>query len=227
MRTPSISLKSILPIFLAALLIFGCNASRTTKGGLIGAGAGGAVGGVIGAVTGNTAAGAIIGATVGGATGAVIGRYMDKQAKEIEQEVPNAKVERVGEGIRVTLPEGILFGFNSDQLSAQADNSVQDMARILKKYNDTDIVIEGHTDNKGAEQYNQKLSERRAKAVASRLKELGVGNNRLDTKGYGLAQPVAANDTDAGRAQNRRVEVAIFANDQLKEKAKQGDIKVD
>jgi len=227
MRTTTISLKSILPIFLAALLIFGCNSSRTTKGGLIGAGAGGAVGGVIGAVTGNTAAGAIIGATVGGAAGAVIGRYMDKQAKEIEQEVPNAKVERVGEGIRVTLPEGILFAFNSDKLSPQADNSVQDMARILKKYNDTDIVIEGHTDNKGAEQYNQKLSERRAKAVADRLKELGVGNNRVDTKGYGFAQPVAANDTDAGRAQNRRVEVAIFANDQLKEKAKQGDIKVE
>jgi outer membrane protein OmpA-like peptidoglycan-associated protein len=152
---------------------------------------------------------------------------MDKQAKELEQEVPNAKVERVGEGIRVTMPEGILFAFNSDELSPQAVKSVEDMANILKKYDDTEIIIEGHTDNKGAEQYNQKLSERRAKAVMSRLKALGVGNNRLETKGYGFSQPVASNDTDAGRAQNRRVEVAIFANDELKQKAKQGDVSVE
>ena len=226
MRT-SISLKSILPILLAALLIFGCNANRTTKGGLIGAGAGGAVGGVIGAATGNTAAGAIIGATVGGATGAVIGRYMDKQAKELEKEVPTAKVERVGEGIRVTMESGILFGFDSDKLTPQAVKSVEEMAKVLKKYEDTEIVIEGHTDNKGSAQYNHKLSERRAKEVASRLKELGVGNNRLTTKGYGLDQPVASNDTEAGRTQNRRVEVAIFANEDLKKKAQEGNIKVD
>lgn len=223
----SVNLKSILPIFLAAMLIFGCNASRTTKGGLIGAGAGGAVGGVIGAATGNTAAGAIIGATVGGATGAVIGRYMDKQARELEKEVPTAKVERVGEGIRVTMESGILFGFDSDNLTPAAVKNVEEMAKVLKKYEDTEIVIEGHTDNKGEAQYNQNLSERRARAVAARLKELGVGNNRLATKGFGFDQPVASNDTETGRTQNRRVEVAIFANEDLKKKAQTGDVKVD
>ncbi len=219
-------LRSILPVLLVFWLLFACNASRTTKGGLIGAGTGGTIGGVIGAKTGNTAAGAIIGATVGGAAGAVIGRYMDKQAAELDKELENAKVERVGEGIKVTFDSGILFGFDSDKLSPQAEASVNELAQTLNKYQDTKLLIEGHTDNKGTEQYNNRLSERRARAVEKRLQELGVKGVRVQTKGYGFAQPVASNDTEAGRAQNRRVEVAIFANEQLKEKAKKGDVKV-
>lgn len=222
----TIRFKSILPVFLAFWLLFACNASRTTKGGLIGAGAGGAIGGVIGAKTGSTAAGAIIGATVGGAAGAVIGRYMDKQAAELEKEVENAKVERVGEGIKVTFNSGILFGFDSDKLTPQAEANVSDLAKTLNKYQDTELLIEGHTDNKGTDQYNMKLSERRAKAVEKKLKDLGVKGVRVTTKGYGFNQPVASNDTEEGRAQNRRVEVAIFANEQLKEKAQKGDVKI-
>jgi outer membrane protein OmpA-like peptidoglycan-associated protein len=123
----------------------------------------------------------------------------------------------------VKFDSGILFAVDSDQLGAESEKNLAKMAEVLNKYEDTEILIEGHTDNTGAAQYNQKLSERRAKSVEKRLREIGVKGNRLTTKGYGLEQPIASNDDDAGRRENRRVEVIIVANEDLKEKAQKGD----
>ena len=199
--------------------------NKTTKGGIIGAGSGAVIGGIIGNKMGNTAAGAIIGAAVGGATGAVIGRRMDKQAEELEKSMENAKVERVGEAIRVNFDSGILFNVNSAELSAGAKKDIEKLAASLKQNPGTNVIIEGHTDNTGAYELNQKLSERRAQAVANYAKSLGVEGSRLQAKGYSYDQPIADNSTAEGRAQNRRVEVIIVANEELKKQAESGDIK--
>ncbi|AWW29825.1 hypothetical protein DN752_06660 [Echinicola strongylocentroti] len=218
------TLKSVLAIVLSTTVLFSCaDWSSTGKGAAIGAGAGGALGGLIGNNKGNTAAGAVIGAAVGGAAGAAIGKYMDKQAEEMEQ-IENAEVERVGEGIQVTFDSGILYGFDSYELTPQAQENVMEMARILNEYPDTNIMIDGHTDSKGSEEYNQKLSEQRASSVANYLKMQGIDSSRLTTVGHGESMPVSSNDTDAGRAENRRVEVAITANDELVEKAENGEL---
>lgn len=197
---------------------------NTVKGGAIGAGAGAVVGGIIGRVTGNTAAGAIIGAAAGGTAGAVIGRRMDKQAEELERDLENAKVERIGEGIRVAFDAGILFDVNSAELRPAAQRDIEKLAETLKKYPGTNVLVEGHTDNTGAKELNQRLSESRAKAVADYARSLGVEDGRLTTKGYGFDQPIAENTTEAGRQQNRRVEVAIFASEELKQDAEEGKI---
>lgn len=221
-------LSKFLYLLLAVALFFGqaCNASRSVKGGAIGAGAGGVIGGAIGSKKGNTAAGAIIGAAVGGAAGALIGRYMDNQAKEMEQEVKGVEVERVGEGILLTFDSGLLFGFDSYQLTATTKGNLDKMADILQKYEDTEIKIEGHTDSKGTDSYNMTLSKNRAKSVSDYLASKGVARNRLQTEGYGETRPVDTNDTDAGRGKNRRVEVAVFANEDLKKDAEKGDVKM-
>ena len=221
-------LSKFLYLLLAVALFFGqaCNASRSVKGGAIGAGAGGVIGGAIGSKKGNTAAGAIIGAAVGGAAGALIGRYMDNQAKEMEQEVKGVEVERVGEGILLTFDSGLLFGFDSYQLTATTKGNLDKMADILQKYEDTEIKIEGHTDSKGTDSYNMTLSKNRAKSVSDYLASKGVARNRLQTEGYGETRPVDTNDTDAGRGKNRRVEVAVFANENLKKDAEKGDVKM-
>jgi len=206
----------------------GCaSTNNTTKGGAIGAGAGGAVGAVIGNASGNTAVGAIIGATVGGATGALIGRQMDKQAEELQEDLENATVERVGEGIKITFDSGLLFDIDSDELRSGTKEDLSEMAETLKKYDDTNILIEGHTDATGSEEYNQNLSEERASSVAGYLSELGVTDYRLITEGYGEEQPVADNDTETGRQQNRRVEVAIYANDKMVKAAERGDLEIE
>lgn len=206
-----------------AILLSGCATwSNTQKGGAIGAGTGATVGGVIGKSTGNTAAGAIIGATVGGAAGALIGRQMDKQAEELESDLEDAEVKRVGEGIQITFDSGILFAYDSYDLSASSKQNLQEMAGTLKKYPDTDILIAGHTDSKGGESYNETLSLQRANSVFSYLNDLGVATRRLETVGYGETSPVATNETAAGRAKNRRVEVAIYANEEMKRKAEEG-----
>ena len=205
-------------------LSLGCNASKTAKGAAIGGAAGGVIGGVIGKSTGNTAAGIIIGSAVGGTTGAVIGDYMDRQAEEIAEEVEGAEVARVGEGILITFDSGLLFGFDSYALTATTRENLSEMADILNKYPDTDITVDGHTDSVGSEEYNQQLSERRANSVADYLAAQGVSRSRITTHGYGETRPVATNETDAGRAQNRRVEVAIVANEELQEDAKDGQI---
>jgi outer membrane protein OmpA-like peptidoglycan-associated protein len=217
--------KITLSVLLALTMLFtSCNASRTAKGGAIGAGTGAVIGGVIGRATGNTAAGAIIGGAVGGIAGAAIGRYMDKQAEELQRDLKGAKVERVGEGIKITFESGILFATASDQLSAASVSNLTTLATTLKKYEDTNILIEGHTDSDGADAYNQTLSEKRAVSVKNFLAQRAVSSARMTTQGYGESQPVADNSTAAGKSQNRRVEVAIMANEKLKKKAEKGEI---
>ncbi|ALD22517.1 hypothetical protein AM218_01830 [Hymenobacter sp. DG25A] len=199
--------------------------SKTAKGGLIGAGAGAAAGAVLGRVIGGksgTAAGAIIGATVGGATGAIIGRKMDKQAEELQRDMQNAKVERVGEGIKITFDSGILFDTNKSDLRAASMTEIQKMAATLKKYPDTNVIVEGHTDNSGSDAINQPLSERRAQAVANYTIAQGIDAARVTSKGYGSTQPVADNTTVEGKQANRRVEIAIFANEKMKKAAEEG-----
>jgi outer membrane protein OmpA-like peptidoglycan-associated protein len=193
--------------------------SRTGRGAAIGAGAGGAVGGLIGYATGSTVAGLLIGAAVGGAAGAFIGNYMDKQAAEIERDIEGAKVERVGEGIKITFNSGILFDVDKSSLKDRSRSELAELSVILNKYNDTNILLVGHTDSTGSAEYNLDLSRRRAQSVANYLTTQQVASARIATDGYGKAQPIASNDTAAGRAQNRRVEVAIWANEKLKKVA--------
>jgi outer membrane protein OmpA-like peptidoglycan-associated protein len=214
--------KVLLVVLVASMSLINCSAwNRAMTGGAIGAGAGGVIGGVIGHHYGNTAAGAIIGAAIGGTAGAVIGHYMDKQAAEIQRDIKDAKVERVGEGIKITFNSGILFDVGSDKLKPVAQENVSQLAKILNKYKDTEILVEGHTDATGTHEMNMNLSDDRATSVAKCLKGQGVTGGRIDTKGYGPDQPVADNGTEVGRQQNRRVEVAIFANDKLKKAAKE------
>jgi outer membrane protein OmpA-like peptidoglycan-associated protein len=205
------------------IMMPGCAANNKVKGGAIGAGAGGVIGAIIGNQTGNKTTGAIIGAAVGGTAGVLIGRNMDKQAEELKK-VQGAKGERVGEGIQLTMESGILFQTNQSALQAQAKQNIQKIAEVLKKYPDTDIVVAGHTDSVGAEDYNQKLSERRAQAVSDYLASLGVSAARMKTVGYGETQPVADNSTTEGKAANRRVEIAVMANDKMKQAAEAGKL---
>ena len=200
---------------LAVVFAFGvasCALGRKEKGAIIGAAAGGVAGGVIGNQTGSTTRGAIIGAVVGGTVGAVIGHQMDQQAKELKQNIPGAVVTRVGEGIAVTFASGLLYDFDSDVVRAEAAQNLRSLAASLGKYPNTDLVIVGHTDAVGTSDYNQALSQRRATAAANYLTAQGVNASRLRALGRGETEPLAANDTEAGRQMNRRVEVAIFAN---------------
>jgi outer membrane protein OmpA-like peptidoglycan-associated protein len=189
--------------------------NKKENGAIIGASAGA----VAGKVIGGTAKGAIIGAAVGGAAGAVIGHQMDQQAKEIKAQVPGAIVERVGEGLQVTFASGLLFDTDSDVLNASARQNLSTLATNLGKYPDTDLLIVGHTDATGTDAYNMSLSERRAAAVVDYLASQGVMRSRLRPTGRGESEPIATNATEAGRQQNRRVEVAIYANDSLKTQA--------
>ena len=201
-----------------SLIIAGCSGlSRTEKGAAAGAGAGAVVGGAIGAATGSTAKGAIVGAVVGGTAGAIIGQQMDKQARELEEELEGAQVERVGEGIQVTFESNILFAFDSAELSADARNNLAQLAQSLNDYRNTDILILGHTDNVGSDDYNHRLSMRRADAAGGYLAQQGVSRARITTLGKGESEPVASNDTAVGRQQNRRVEVAIYASEEYRE----------
>ena len=213
---------ALLLILSTIMMLSGCaSMSNTAKGTAIGATAGGVLGGIIGNKAGNTAAGAIIGAAIGGAAGAIIGNYMDKQAAEIERDIEGARVERVGEGIKITFDSGILFAVDRAVLQDQAKANLTDLAKILNKYDDTVILIEGHTDATGSEEYNLDLSKKRAQAVANQLSTNGVLASRFTLMGYGESQPVASNETAEGRQENRRVEVAIMANDKLKKAAKE------
>jgi outer membrane protein OmpA-like peptidoglycan-associated protein len=211
------SLKKLLfalPVF--AFLIMGCNATKTQKGAVIG-GTAGAVGGtIIGKAAGNKTLGTIIGAAVGGTAGAIIGHDMDKQAKQIQTEIPGAKVERVGEGIKVEFNEKILFAFSKSDLSDSAKMNLDHLATILKNNPKTNIEIQGHTDSRGTEEYNMGLSLRRANSVRDYLISQGVDPSRMTVKGYGETAPAYSNDTPEGMAQNRRVEFLITANDQMK-----------
>jgi len=197
----------------------GCSSmSKTKQGAAIGAAAGAAVGAVIGNQSDNTGKGAIIGGAAGALAGGIIGHYMDKQAEELAK-IPGAKTERVGDQIRVTFESAILFDFDSAMLKVSSQDQLKQMAEVFKKYPDTEIVISGHTDNRGSESYNQKLSERRAKAVRDFLVDQGIDPGRLTVVGYGELRPVASNDTEEGRRLNRRVELQIRANQALRERA--------
>jgi outer membrane protein OmpA-like peptidoglycan-associated protein len=213
----------ILAALLAALALAGvagcASMNKTTKGAVIGAAAGTVAGGVIGNQTGSTARGAIIGAVLGGAAGAIIGHQMDQRAKEIEQEVPGAIVERVGEGIQVTFPSGLLFEFDSDVVRSNAAVNLDALAANLGRDDDTNLMIVGHTDAVGSVEYNQRLAEQRAEAAARYLSAHGV-NRHIATAGLGEREPVSTNDTEYGRQQNRRVEVAIYASSTLQEEAR-------
>lgn len=212
---------------IAALVIagaFGLTAcasmSQKTKGAVIGATTGAAVGGVIGNQTGSTARGAIIGAVIGGAAGAVIGHQMDQQAKELQQDIPGATIQRVGEGIAVTFASGILFPFNSTEILPDGKTNLQSLANSLEKYPNSDILIVGHTDSVGTDAYNLDLSQRRAQAASAYLQSLNVPAARLHAVGKGESEPIQPNDTDAGRAQNRRVEIAIYASEAYRNQVK-------
>lgn len=196
----------------------GC-ATNAQTGGLIGAAAGAAAGGIIGNNNGGTAKGAIFGAAVGGAAGAFIGSRMDKQAKELAQDIPGAKVERVGEGIQVTFESGLLYDFDSDNMKPEARTNLRELAASLKEYDGSELLIVGHTDATGSDSYNQSLSERRATAARSYLIAQGVEASRVKTRGLGESEPIATNDTEAGRQANRRVEVAIYAGEELRREA--------
>ncbi|GAB5522384.1 MAG: OmpA family protein [Roseivirga sp.] len=217
------SLKRLTLLLLSISLLWGCQASNTAKGGAIGGTAGGVLGGII-AGKDNTATGIIIGAAIGGTAGALIGKKMDKQAAELRADLEGAQVERVGEGIKITFDSGLMFATNSSDLNATTKENLRDLATVLEKYEDTNILIEGHTDNTGAEDYNQQLSEKRASAVLDYLVSLSLDYQRLQTQAYGELQPVADNSTAAGRRANRRVEVAIYANDKMKRMAKRGEL---
>ncbi|MCP9200421.1 OmpA family protein [Gramella sp. GC03-9] len=224
-----IRLNKMMAIVLAAGMLVSCeatkNANNKQKGAVIGASSGAVIGGVIGNNTGdgNTALGAIIGGVVGGTAGAIIGNKMDKQAKEIEQEIPGAEVERVGEGINVTFDEssGVYFDTEKYNINDKSRQTLNKLADIFKEYPQTNILVEGHTDNTGSDSYNLTLSKNRAQAVTGYLVDSGVDRGRFTTKWYGESQPKYDNNTAEGRAKNRRVEIAIVANEELKEEARQ------
>jgi outer membrane protein OmpA-like peptidoglycan-associated protein len=198
-------------VSLAFLLLAGC-ATKTQTGAVVGTAGGAVLGGVIGKVAGSTAKGAIIGAVVGGAAGIIIGAQMDKQARELEQNIKGATVERVGEGIQVTFASGLLYDFDSDVVRPEAKTNLRELVASLEKYPGSDLLIAGHTDQLGSTAYNQVLSERRSNAAASYLISQGVSGSRIATRGLGETEPVSTNETEAGRQANRRVEVAIFAS---------------
>lgn len=210
--------SQIVLALLTAATVTSC-ATKSQTGAVIGAGGGAVIGGVIGRATGNTARGAVIGAAVGGVAGSIIGARMDKQARELEQNIPGARVERVGEGINVIFDSGLLYDFDSDVVRSEARNNLRELSNSLGKYPGTNLMIIGHTDDVGSDSYNLGLSNRRAAAASSFLSTQGVADSRISIRGLGETEPIAANDSDAGRQANRRVEVAIFAGPELKAEA--------
>ncbi|HEX6938691.1 MAG TPA: OmpA family protein [Longimicrobiales bacterium] len=196
--------------------------SNMQKGAVLGAAGGAAVGAAVGKATGSTARGAIIGAAVGGAAGAIIGRRMDRQAEELAKSIPGATVQRVGEGIVVTFDSGILFDFDQAALKPEARENLANLAASLNEHDGTEVLLVGHTDAVGSDEYNQELSERRAHAARSYLISLGVSPLRIRAVGRGETEPIASNDTEAGRRENRRVEVAIFAGEEMRREARSG-----
>ncbi|WP_312206919.1 MULTISPECIES: OmpA family protein [Epilithonimonas] len=214
-----------------SLLLTSCesvqNANNTQKGAAIGTAAGAVIGGILGnniGKGGNAPLGAVLGGVVGGAAGGVIGNKMDKQAKEIKETLPGAEVERVGEGIKVTLNENTVnFDFNSANLTTLAKTNLDKLVTVLKNNPDTNINIYGHTDSIGSDAVNLRISAQRAAAVKNYFVANGISASRMFTEGLGKSSPIASNDTDAGRAKNRRVEFAITANEKMINDAKSGN----
>ena len=223
---------NIAAFFIAgSLLLTSCesvqNANNTQKGAAIGTAAGAVIGGILGnniGKGGNAPLGAVLGGVVGGVAGGVIGDKMDKQAKEIKETLPGAEVERVGEGIKVTLNENTVnFDFNSANLTTLAKTNLDKLVTVLKNNPDTNINIYGHTDSIGTDAVNLRISSQRAAAVKNYFVANGISASRMFTEGLGKSSPIASNDTDAGRAKNRRVEFAITANEKMINDAKSGN----
>lgn len=214
---------SIVASFALGTLFTGCEAAKNTNNTQRGAGIGVAAGAVIGGILGNnlgkggnTALGAVIGGVVGGTVGGVIGNKMDKQAREIEQALPSAEVNRVEEGIVLVLGENsVNFETNKSVLTATAKANLDKVVPVFQSYADTDIVIYGYTDSTGRLEYNQKLSQDRAASVRSYLVSKGLGTARIKTRGMGPNDPIASNETVEGRSKNRRVEFTITANEKM------------
>jgi outer membrane protein OmpA-like peptidoglycan-associated protein len=195
-----------------SLMLTGCSSNLRT-----GALGGAAAGAVVGGLASGSARGAIIGAAVGGAAGAAIGAVMDSQAEDLQDRLPNARVERVGEGIQITFDSGILFDVNSSTLRSAAQQNLTDLVRSLEEYEGTDVLVVGHTDSTGEDSYNQSLSERRSDAARNFLVGAGLDADRVSAMGRGEMEPIDSNDTEAGRQENRRVEVAIFASEEMQQ----------
>lgn len=217
----------LIVVLISLILLTSCKSvNKTQTGSAIGTAGGGAIGAIIGRASGNTALGAIIGATVGGVTGAVIGNKMDKQAQEIRKQVPGVKVERIGEGIAATFNSKILFAPGSADLSETDQRNLNELGKVLIKYPDTNIEIQGHSDNVGDSTVNQTLSETRANSVAAYLIKKNIFSERMTTKGFGQTAPKYNNNSEKGRTENRRVEFMITANEKMKEEArKEGEKK--
>ncbi|MEN5086903.1 MULTISPECIES: OmpA family protein [Sphingobacterium] len=213
-----------LTVATSAMLFGSCstiqNTNNTTKGGVIGGVAGGALGALIGNKAGSTAIGTIAGAAIGGAAGILIGKKMDKQAAEIAKTVEGAEVTQAGEGIVVKFDSGILFDFNKSDLKASARENIKNLVATLNKEQGTDILVIGHTDNIGSLDANQKVSENRANAVRAFAVSQGLSSSRIRTEGRNFSEPLESNDTESGRAANRRVEIVIVAGSQMKQEAK-------
>lgn len=214
----------------SALMLTSCesikNANNTQKGAAIGTASGAVIGGILGNNIGkgkNAALGAVLGGIVGGVAGGVIGNKMDKQAKDIKEALPGAQVERVNEGIKITLSENTVnFDFNSAALTTVSKSNLDKLAGVMVQYPDTNINVYGHTDSKGTDEYNLTLSQKRANSVIDYLVSKGIARTRLNAMGMGEKDPIATNETEAGRAQNRRVEFAITANEEMIKDAQQG-----
>ena len=227
------SLKSICVALCAALVLTGCGMSKTGQGALIGGGGGAALGAIIGALAGNAAIGTAIGGAVGAGAGAIIGKKMDKAKKEAEA-IQNAQVEEVKDSngldaVKVTFDSGILFSTGKSTLTSSSKTSLQELANVLKNNSDCDVAIQGYTDNQGwknstaeqSAQKNQALSLDRAAAVSAYLQSLSVPVAQIKSvEGFGQSNPVADNSTKAGQAQNRRVEVYMYASQKMIQDAK-------
>ena len=220
--------QSLVAAFLAgSFALSSCGLDNAVKGAGIGAVGGAAIGAGIGRVLGNTALGTAIGGVLGGTAGTLIGRKMDKQKKELEASVKDAKIESVNDGqaIRVTFDSGILFATSSASLSAASQATLQKFAANLKQNSDTDLLIVGHTDNTGSDRINNPLSYNRAASVRTFLLSQGVAETRMKVEGKGSTEPVADNSTVAGRRDNRRVEVYILPSKDMVKAAEAGTLK--
>jgi len=213
---------------MCAILVTSCstvkNANKKQKGAVIGTAGGAILGGILGnnlGKKGNTALGAIIGGVVGGVAGGYIGDRMDRQAERIEEEIPGAEVTRVGEGINVIFNEdaGVYFDTNKSNVKGTSAATLDRLVAIFKEYPDSNVLVEGHTDSGGSDEYNLKLSQQRAESVTNYLITKGLDSSRFTTKWYGESQPIADNTTAEGKIKNRRVELAIVANETLKKEA--------
>ena len=211
----------LIAVATTSMLATGCSKmTKTQKGAAIGGAAGGTIGALIGKKAGNTAVGAIIGGAIGGTAGAFIGRKMDRQAEEIKRTVPGAEVIKAGEGLIVKFDSGILFDFNKSDVKDNARVNLQNLANSMKNNPETNILVVGHTDDVGSDSYNLGLSERRAREVRQYIASQGIASSRLDIEGRGEVEPIADNTSESGRAQNRRVEIVIVANEKMKAEAK-------